>query len=448
MRRRALSPPQFLATSFLALIAAGTLLLKLPLSAPPGAPLTWLEAVFTATSAVCVTGLIVVDTGTALTPFGQAVVLVLIQFGGLGYMTGSTLVAVAIGRRLTVHERLVLRDSLQASTLDHIAPLAVQVFKLTVLFELTGAALLTAAWAGEMGWGPAAWHGLFHSVSAFNNAGFSTFTGGLGASTGDLDVNLVVMTLIVCGGLGFFVILELARRGGGPRLSVHTRFVLVLSGMLVAGATAAILALEWGNPGTLGALPPGGRVLAALFQAITPRTAGFNTIDIGAMTEPGLFLIMVLMFIGGAPGGTAGGVKITTFGITVLALWATVRGAADATVLRRRIPPEQVARAFFVSLIGFLALNVAAGVLLIVEGRHLLPILFEATSAFGTVGLSMGEAGSAVSLSGHFSGPGQWLVIILMFIGRVGPLTLAFALAGRAQAPPAVRYAEGNILIG
>jgi trk system potassium uptake protein TrkH len=448
MRRRALSPPQFLAVSFLALIAVGALLLTLPLSGPSGAQLTLLNALFTATSAVCVTGLIVVDTQHALSPFGQGVVLVLIQLGGLGYMTASTLVAVAVGRRLTVHDQLVLRDALQTQTLDQVGRLAVQVFKLTMVAEVAGALLLTAAWAGEFGWGRAAWAGLFHSVSAFNNAGFSTFSTGLTSFRDDVAVNAIVIALIIAGGIGFFVIFDVIRREQNSRVSVHSRFVLILTTMLLVLGTAAILWLESDNEATLGELGLGHRVLAALFQAVTPRTAGFNTIDIGALTEPALFLTMVLMFIGGAPGSTAGGVKVTTFGITVLALWATVRGAPEPTVLRRRIPADQVARAFFVCLIGFLALNVVAGVLLVTEGRPLLPILFEATSAFGTVGLSMGEPGSSVSLSGHFSTAGQLLIVAMMFAGRVGPLTLAFALAGRLRAAPAVRYAEGNILIG
>ena len=218
--------------------------------------------------------------------------------------------------------------------------------------------------------------------------------------------------------------------------------------MLLVGGTLAILALEWHNPRTFAALPFGEKLLAAWFQSVTARTAGFNTIDNGALTHPALFVTMALMFIGASPGSTGGGVKTTTFAITVAALWATVRGDQDAVVFGRRLPTETVAKAFFISLIAFLALNMVAGAVLVSEGRELLPTLFETTSAFGTVGLSMGEHGAPVSLSGFFSPIGKILIAGMMFMGRVGPLTLAFAVARRARARARVRYPEGKILIG
>ncbi|HSK08227.1 MAG TPA: TrkH family potassium uptake protein [Vicinamibacterales bacterium] len=445
-RRRQLSPAQLLTLSILGLILLGTLLLALPASGGAGGRLALVDAAFTSTSAVCVTGLIVRDTPTDLSLFGQFVVLLLIQLGGLGYMVLTTVVAVAIGRHLTIHERLTLQEALNTQSLEGLARFALTVFKLTLVFELTGAALLAARWTTEFGWGRAAYLGVFHAVSAFNNAGFSLFSDSLMRCRGDWLVNAVVAALVVFGGVGFTVLAELRRMRRGSSLSVHARLVLVLSGVLVAGATGMILLLEGGNPATLGGLPAGERVLAALFQAITPRTAGFNTLDVGAMAPATLFLLMILMFIGAAPGGTGGGVKVTTFGITVAALWATVRGRADATVFRRRISAEVVGRAFFISLIAFLALNTVAGLLLMVEGRALLPTLFETTSAFGTVGLSMGEGGP-VSLAGHFSPAGKLLLMVMMLMGRVGPLTLAVALA-RGAPPPRVRYPEGKVLIG
>jgi trk system potassium uptake protein TrkH len=243
------------------------------------------------------------------------------------------------------------------------------------------------------------------------------------------------------------VLTELGRFRQTRRLSVHTRLVLTMSATLVIGTTLAIFVLEHRNPQTIGnlALPHG--LLASFFQAVTPRTAGFNTLDIGAMTPATLFLLMVLMFIGAAPGGTGGGIKVTTFGITVAALWATVRGGRDTTVFKRRLPPELIARAFFISLIAFLALNGVAALLLITEERALLPTLFETVSAAGTVGLSTGEAGAPVSLAGHFSPAGKLLVIATMYMGRIGPLTLAVAVA-RGGTPPRVRYPEGKILVG
>jgi trk system potassium uptake protein TrkH len=258
-----------------------------------------------------------------------------------------------------------------------------------------------------------------------------------------LSSNATILTLIVCGGLGFVVLTELGRLPHTRRLSVHTRLVLTVSALLVVGSTVVLYLLESRNPRTIGNLPLPQALLASFFQAVTPRTAGFNTLDIGAMTSPTLFLLMVLMFIGAAPGGTGGGIKVTTFSITVAALWATVRGAHDAVIFNRRLTAELVARAFFVSLIAFLALNGVAALLLITEGRGLLPTLFETVSAAGTVGLSTGEAGAPVSLTGHFSPVGKLLVIATMYMGRIGPLTLAVAVA-RGRTRPRVRYPKAR----
>jgi trk system potassium uptake protein TrkH len=299
-------------------------------------------------------------------------------------------------------------------------------------------------------WGHAAWLGLFHAVSAFNNAGFSLFSDSLMGYRGDLTVNLAVTALIILGGLGFLVvseILHLRRSDARPGLSTHTRFVVSMTACLLVTGTIVILALEWNNPRTLGSLPLGERLLAAWFQSVSPRTAGFNTVDIGVMTTPALFFIIVLMFVGASPGSTGGGVKTTTFGITVASIWATVRGRSEIVIFKRRISTDTVDRAFAISLIAFLAVNAVAGVLLISEGRDLLRTLFETTSAFGTIGLSMGQAGTVVSLAASFSPLGKLLVMAMMFMGRVGPLTLAVALAGRGSAPR-VRYPEGKVMIG
>jgi trk system potassium uptake protein TrkH len=437
LRSRQFSPAQLLAFSLAALIAAGTLLLWMPLSAA-GRPLTIVEAFFTSTSAVCVTGLIVVDTPHDLSLFGQLVVLLLIQAGGLGYMSLTTVVAVAIGRQLSVQERMTLQEALNVQTMEGLIRFTLTVFKLTLAFELAGALVLTARWAGDMGLARAAYFGLFHSVSAFNNAGFALFSDSLMGYRADWLVNLVVMALVISGGIGFVVLTELGQWRRGSRLSVHTRLVLTMSAILLIGGTLAVLLLERGNPRTLGPLEPMDALLAAAFQSVTSRTAGFNTLDIGAMTPAGLFVLMILMFIGAAPGGTGGGVKVTTFGITIAALWATVRGAEEPTIFRRRIAASLVGRAF---------LNGVAALLLVTEGRQLLPTLFEATSAFGTVGLSTGEQGGVISLAGYFGTAGKLLVAVMMFMGRIGPLTLAVAVA-RGPTPPRIRYPEGKILVG
>lgn len=447
-RRRLFSPPRVLALSIASLILSGAVLLWLPVSAAPGRSTPFLDALFTATSAVCVTGLIVQDTPAHFSTFGHLVLLLLIQAGGLGYMTISTVLAAALGRSVTLQERLTLQEGLNVQGLDGLMRFALTVLKLTLVFELTGAAILAARWWGDFGPGQALWYGLFHAVSAFNNAGFTLWSDNLVRWRGDVTVNLVITVLIVSGGLGFFVLTELLQRQRKVRLSVHTRLVLTATGALLAGGTLGIYALEAGNPRTLGTLPWAEQWLAAWFQAVTPRTAGFNTLDYAAMTPPALFLTMALMFIGASPGSTGGGVKTTTFSITVAALWATVRGDDEPHVFGRRLGADLVARAFFVSLIAFLLLNAVAGLVLVTEQRDLLRTLFETTSAFGTVGLSLGENGAPMSLSAFFTPLGKSLIILMMFVGRLGPLTLAFAVARRATVQPRLRYPEGKVLIG
>jgi trk system potassium uptake protein TrkH len=447
--RRYFSPPRLLAFSILGFIFAGSLLLSLPQAVQPGRSLSYIDALFTATSAVCVTGLVIVDTPNVFSTFGLIVIMMLIQLGGLGYMTISTVLASALGRSVTLQERLTLQEGLNAHDLEGLVRFAGTVLKLTLALELSGTFILGVRWWSELG--PRAfWYGLFHSVSAFNNAGFALWSDNLTRWRGDLTVNIVVTGLIICGGLGFFVLSELTRvRVRHLALSLHTKVVLVSSSALLIFGTAAFLALEWTNPKTLGGgWPLHEQVQAAWFQSVTARTAGFNTMNVGAMTQAGLFVTMALMFIGAAPGSTGGGVKTTTFSITVAALWATVRGDKDPTLFGRRIAAETVAKAFFVSLIAFLGLNVVAGIVLITEGRDLLPTLFETTSAFGTVGLSMGENGSDVALSAFFTSTGKLLISGMMFMGRVGPLTLALALAARASMKAKIRYPEGKILIG
>jgi trk system potassium uptake protein TrkH len=446
---RTLSPPQFLAASIFGLIALGTLALVLPAASASGESIGLLDAFFTSTSAVCVTGLIVRDTSREFSTFGQAAIMLLIQLGGLGYMTLSTVLATLLGRSVSMQERLTLQEALNAHDLEGLVRFAGTVFKLTLALELTGTAILAVRWWSDLG-PTALWYGLFHSVSAFNNAGFALWSDNLIGWRGDVTVNFVITGLIICGGLGFFVLSELTSvRLRKVALSIHTKLVLTATSILLIGGTLAILALEWNNPRTFGAgWPLNERILAAWFQSVTARTAGFNTMDNGAMTQPALFVTMALMFIGASPGSTGGGVKTTTFGITVAALWATVRGNPETHLFKRRIAAELVAKAFFVSLIAFLGLNAVAGVVLITEGRDLLPTLFETTSAFGTVGLSMGENGSVVSLSAFFTPIGKLLIAGMMFMGRVGPLTLALALASRTAARAKIRYPEGKVLIG
>jgi trk system potassium uptake protein TrkH len=449
VRKREFSPAQLLSLHIVGLIVAGAVLLSLPLSAAPGRAVSTLDALFTSTSAVCVTGLIVVDTPNQWSPFGQVVLMLLIQAGGLGYMTISSLIMLAFGRRISVHERMTLADALNVTSMEGLLRFAWTVALLTFAIEGIGALIMGVRFAQDLGWAKGLWFGLFHAVSAFNNAGFSLFSDNLMGYRGDLTVNLVITTLIIAGGLGFFVLSGLLhlRKKTAVAMSAHTKMVLTVSASLVAGATLSILALEWTNPKTLAPLGFGEKLLAAYFQAVTPRTAGFNTIGIGDMTAPALFLTICLMFIGASPGGTGGGVKTTTFGVIVAALWTTVRGERDTNIFGRRLSPDLVRRAFALSMLAAIGLILVTGFLLLTERQGLLPTSYEAVSAFGTVGLSMGVSGSVLSLSGFFGTGGKWLIMFLMFMGRVGPLTLAVALAGTA-APARVRYPEGKVLIG
>ena len=448
-RRRPLSPSQFLAFSFAGIILAGGVLLSLPFAAAPGRHVSVLDAFFTSVSAVCVTGLISVDTPVDLSLFGQIVVLLLIQAGGLGYMTLSTVFAAALGRSVTLQERLTLQEALNVQNMEGLVRFARTVLRLTLAFELAGALILALNWWPSLGFGRALWYGLFHAVSAFNNAGFALWSDNLMSWRGDIVVNAVITALIIAGGLGFFVWAELlGGRKHEIKRSVHTRLVLAATVALLVGGTVAFLALEWFNPSTLAPLSLKDKLLTAWFQSVTARTAGFNTIDIGAMTVPSLFVMMALMFIGASPGSTGGGVKTSTFAITLAALWATVRGEDDTVVFKRRLAPELVAKAFFVSLIAFVAMNGVAWLLLLTEGRDLLKTLFETVSAFGTVGLSMGDNGAPVSMSAFFTPVGKVLVMLIMFVGRLGPLTLAIAVARRSAAQAKLRYPEGKILVG
>ncbi|MFB3854605.1 MAG: TrkH family potassium uptake protein [Vicinamibacterales bacterium] len=447
MRRRQLSPPQVLAISILGLAVAGGLLLALPAAAAPGRHVSPLDAFFTSTSAVCVTGLIVIDTPKDLSPFGQTILLLLIQVGGLGYMTITALVALALGKRISLEERLSLQETLNAYSSEGLLRFAGIVALMTLLFELAGTALLSIRWMPQFGLRQGGFLALFHAVSAFNNAGFSLFSDNLMGYRSDLLVNLTITGLIIAGGLGFFVLADLRRGRRWGRLSLHTRFVLVVTAMLIAGGTAGFYLFERANPQTLGGLGTGDAVLASYFHSVSARTAGFNTVNLGAAAPATLFLLITLMFIGASPGGTGGGVKTTTFGITMASLWATVHGQADTVIFKRRVAPAIVARAFLISLIAFLALNVVAIAILVTEGGALDRVLFETTSAFGTVGLSTGDASGILSMAGGFSPVGKLLIMLMMFIGRAGPLTLAVAVAGR-RPQQRIRYPEGKLIIG
>ncbi|MFP4308953.1 MAG: TrkH family potassium uptake protein [Desulfococcaceae bacterium] len=435
---------------FAVLILIGTGLLMLP-AASTGASLHAVDALFTATSAACVTGLVVLDTGSDFTVLGQAVILLLIQTGGLGIMTISILFLMVAGGRPGLMERALIHQSFSYQT--RLSPVEIlrNVVLLTLGFETAGALLLWPVFLGDFPPGEAFYQAGFHAVSAFCNAGFSLFSDSLSGYRGHPLMNLVVCGLIVSGGLGFLVLLEGGRalrrkRRRWERLSLHAKMALATTGLLLAGSVLLVLALEWNH--TLAGLSWPDKLMAAVFQAATPRTAGFNTVDIGRLANETLFLFVLLMFVGGSPGSCAGGIKTTTLACLGFLGLSRLRGHQRPRLFRRTLPEGAVWRSLQVGLTS--GLVVAAGLMLLLitergdlpvaESRAQFPeLLFEVVSAFGTVGLSTGA-------TPHLSVSGKLVITALMFIGRLGPLVLGMAISRHAA--PRAAYAEENVMIG
>jgi trk system potassium uptake protein TrkH len=451
-------PARLLVGTFSLASLLGSFVLTLPVSVRRLGETTFIDSLFMATSAVCVTGLAVHDVGRTYTPFGQAVLLVLIQAGGLGIMVLSTFVVVVAGRRLRVRSAAVMAEAMDAESLSSLKRAVVTIVLTTLAVEGVGAAALyltlsrypdvgqdpgsAAALAGA---GSTLWAALFHAVSAFCNAGFSLFPANLAPLAGDVAVNGTVALLVVLGGLGFPVLAELGRRGAArargerpPRLSLHARTVLASSGALVGVLAAAIAVLEW--EASLAGLPRPQRLMAALFHSVSARTAGFNTVDIGAMRPATWLLLCAFMFVGASPGSTGGGIKTSTFVALAASLRALVRGEPQARLFDRALPPSVVQRAIAVTFLSGLLVAAFAFLLVLIEAGEPSRLVFEVVSAFATVGYSTG-------ITADLSAAGRLLLVAAMIVGRVGPVTMTLALAGR-QRPAAVRPVEEKVLIG
>ncbi|MDQ0208834.1 TrkH family potassium uptake protein [Alkalicoccobacillus murimartini] len=438
-----MSPPQFIMLIFLLLIFIGTVLLSLPMSAASGLSVGLLDAFFTATSAVCVNGLVVVDTGTVYSVFGQIVIAVLIQIGGLGFMTMGVILAILLGKKIGLKQRLIIQQTTQSKSTSGLVKLCLYIFCIAFAFEAIASVILTFRWAGEMGWGQAAYNAVFHSVSAFNNAGFALWSDGLSSYIGDPVVNIVIITLFVSGGLGYIVIVELFRKRTWKKFSLHTKIVLLSSAILLGVGFVLLLLLESFNPATFAQLSWSERGWAAFFQSATPRSAGFNTLDINSMLSSSQLLIIILMFIGASSGGTGGGIKTTTFFVLILATINTFRGGGQIHAFDRKISMDIIMRALAVVVSSIACVLAVSLMLTVTEGMyedHFLEVLFEATSAFSTTGLSMG-------LTSELTSTGKVIVAITMFIGRLGPLTLAYALAKKSRKSK-LGYPEDHVLIG
>lgn len=440
------TPMQIIVLVFLAIILAGSLLLTLPVSANSGEATPFLTALFTATSCTCVTGLSLVDTFTHWSLFGQVVMLLLIQIGGLGFMTIVTLFFFALNRRIGLKERLVMAQSLGLEDLNGVVRMVKLVVLRTMIVEGTGAILLTIRFCFQMPFGKAVWWGVFHSISAFCNAGFDIMGaveagGSLVTYVADPAVNLILIVLIILSGLGFFVWDDVLRNRRFKKLTVHSKLVLVISAVLTFGGAALFALLEWNNPSTFGPLSTGEKLLAALFQSVTTRTAGFYTVAQGALTDASLALTDMLMLIGGSSGSTAGGIKTVTVAVLLLSVIATARGRSRVTVFHRTIHPKQISDA--VSIVG-MVLFVAFGSAMFLSVANDLPFMaciYETISAIATVGLTTGITASLGVTS-------QLILIVLMFFGRVGVMTISLGFLVSDRAEERYRFAETKVLIG
>ncbi len=440
------SPTQIIALTFGAIILLGTVLLALPIASRSGVSCGVRPALFTATSATCVTGLILFDTWTQWSAFGQTVILCMIEIGGLGFMSAASLVVFLLRRKVGLRQRMLIAQALSVNEMEGVVRLQKWVLLGSLIVQLTGALILFLRFLPHYGPGQAAAWGVFHAISAFCNAGFD-ITGRIAPGANlivfnrDPVVMITVMALIVIGGLGFFVWEEVATVRRFKKFSVYTKLVLLMSGGLVLGGAVLIALLEWNNPDTLGAMDTPTKVLNAFFQSVTVRTAGFTGIDQAAMTESGKAVSILLMLIGGSSGSTAGGIKTVTFLVLMLFVIARARGRSTVTVFHRTVPQEKVMDAATIITI-VVGLAMAGAVFITATSPvSFIDALFETVSALATVGLTAG-------VTPALSVPAQFMIIVFMYFGRVGVLTISLGFLMGDRAEDRFRYAHTNLLIG
>lgn len=437
-----LTPYQILALGFAGIILVGALLLTTPGASASGERVGFIDALFTATSAACVTGLKVVDTGTRFSLFGQLVIIGLIQIGGLGIMTMATLMALLMGKKIRLKERLVMQQELHQVSVSGVVRLTQYIIKATLLIEGIGGAILTYHWWHKMGPAKAIYYGYWHSISAFCNSGFDLF-GDFRSFSGfvsDATVTLTVAALVILGGIGFAVIADVWENRRLRKFSLHTKVVLVTTMFLLVFGMVVILAMEVNNPDTMQPLSVKGKLLAGFFQSVTARTGGFSSVSVGRMEDSTLFFLVILMFIGASPGSAGGGIKTSTIAVLGAAIWALIRGREDVQMFDRRIASNMIYKAFAITFMAAVLIIFVTMALSLSENASFLSILFEVVSAFATVGLSTG-------LTPELTLHGKLWIIFTMFAGRVGPVTLALALAMR-QERQLVKYPEGKVIIG
>ena len=444
-RRSGFNALPMIALGFLCIILLGSLLLTLPISSAQDASIPWFDALFTSTSAVCVTGLVVRDTGTAYSTFGHVVILLLIELGGLGFMTFATLLFRLIGRVFSMRERMIMRETMNENDIGGMVDLVLWVARSAFTVQFIGAILFSFRLIPLYGPAKGAFFSVFHAVSAFCNAGFDLFGGGrsLTGFTGDALINLTAIALVVVGGIGFSTLHDILDRRSFRRFRLHTKLVLVTYGSLLLAGFLIVLALEWSNPATLGPLPFGKKLLAALFQSVTLRTAGFNTIDQAALRDSTKLIGGVLMLIGCAPASTGGGIKVTTFAIMVLTVRMVARGDRCIVVFERRIDRELIQRTVAIACIAIAVAFVDVCALSILQpGAAFLDLYYECVSAVGTVGISAIGTANLGPLA-------RILIIVTMYIGRIGPLTMALLFTKRQnRSREQLRYPEDRVMIG
>ncbi|MCA0985007.1 TrkH family potassium uptake protein [Halobacillus yeomjeoni] len=422
---------------FILCISLGAVLLKLPWATSEG--ILFIDALFTATSAMTVTGLGVVDTGTTFTLFGEVIILLLIQLGGLGIMTFAVLIFMMLGKRIRLKERILIQQSLNQTSIGGIVRLVRKLLLFSIIVEVAAALLLSIKWVPEMGFAEGVYASVFHSISAFNNAGFSIWSANLTGYVLDPFVNVVISLLFIIGGIGFTVLFDLWKSKTFLRLSLHTKIMLVGTFAVNVISVLMFFILEYNNPDTIGDFSVAGKLLASYFQGVTPRTAGFNTVDIGQMEDSSLFYMLTLMFIGGGSASTAGGIKLSTALIIFLAAIAFFQDKEHITLYHRSISVRMVMKALALTVGSVLIVFIGTFLLNLSEDAPFLMILFECISAFGTVGLTMG-------LTYELTETGKAILIFIMLIGKLGPLTFAFAFA--KHKPTYIQYPKGDVLTG
>ncbi|PTW01728.1 trk system potassium uptake protein TrkH [Halanaerobium saccharolyticum] len=438
LKKKNLTPAQYLVSGYFVIIMLGSLLLMLPVATTDGQGLGAVDAVFTATSATCVTGLIVVNTKEAFTIFGSTVIMLLIQIGGLGIMSMSTLFAFIVGKKISLKERLIIQEDLNQYQISGMVRLVQYLLGFTFAIEGTAAAILFLRFSQDYPFWRSVYLSIFHAVSAFNNAGFDLFGNSLEGFTGDITVNIVIMALIILGGIGFGVMMEAYNRVKFKKTTLQTKIVIVMTLALLVFGFITFFILEYNN--TLQGLPLLDKTLGAMFLSVTPRTAGFNTVPTGALKQSSLFLIIVLMFIGASPGSTGGGIKTTTFGVILVTMKNMITGKEDMEIYNRRFEKQIVYKAFTITMLAAGLVILVTTLLLVIEDFQFIDALFETVSAFGTVGLSTG-------ITGQLSDISRVLITITMFAGRVGPLTLAVAI-GEKQRKGIYHYPTEKVMVG